>query len=123
MKNDCALPAVPTGTVKAPASKYKGLYHHCHKPGHYRPDCPDRAGNKSEAPSEEQPTTRTVTSSGGSSDSTSALDASDPSIANNAVSRNEVTFFSHPTGPAAPMDRAALSKFARLTHAEWLNFI
>ena len=60
-----ALPAVSTGIVKAPASKYKGLCHHCHKPGHYRPDCPDRAGNKSEAPSEEQPTTRTVTSSGG----------------------------------------------------------
>ena len=123
MKNDCALPAVPTGTVKASASKYKGLCHHCHKPGHYRPDCPDRAGNKSETPSEEQPTTRTVTSSGGSSDSTAAHDASDPSIANNAVGRHEVTFFSYLTGTAAPMDRAALLEFARLTHAEWLDFI
>ena len=29
------------GPVKAPSSKLEGVCHHCHKPGHFRPQCPD----------------------------------------------------------------------------------
>ena len=49
------------GAVKAPASKLKGLCHHCRKPGHYRPDCPERIKTSTEAVEGPPPATRTVT--------------------------------------------------------------
>ena len=36
--------------AKAPNSRLKGLCHHCRKPGHFRPECPELAKKPSETP-------------------------------------------------------------------------
>ena len=53
--------------VKAPSSKLKGVCHHCHKPGHYRPECPERTKTVQGALPEVPAAARTITAQKGTS--------------------------------------------------------
>ena len=125
MKKSNALPSKSDGSVKIPTGKPKGACHHCQKPGHYRPECPEWLAQHSEAKAE-NPTTRSVTSRDNSIDKANAT----------AASRKKYAA-SRPVGPenikVAPLycftdgdmtlNETGLPDVTKMTHAVWLDFI
>ena len=59
---DRPVPSKGKDEVKAPASQLKKVCHYCHKPGQYRPECPERARTAPGMASGTPAAARTITS-------------------------------------------------------------